>query len=266
MDFLKELFEEHQSTEDNPHLEEVIDMANNLLNLLFPDRCPKGFRFFNEFQHRYEAQKVALIGILRKIDHKLPKKCIPLADEFFNRIPEIHRKMKADAKAIAANDPAARDVVEVIKTYPGFYAIAMYRIAHELWKLEIPYVPRVLTESAHRDTGIDIHPGAHIGSDFVIDHGTGIVIGETCHIGNHVKLYQNVTLGALSVSKDQASTKRHPSIEDNVVIYSGATILGGNTIIGKNTVIGGNVWLTSSVPANSKVFNKAQVTIQNDVS
>lgn len=262
MNFLEKLFEEHLVTEDNPHLEEVIKMANDLLNLLFPDRCPKGFRFITEFEHRYTEQKVALIGILRKIDKKLPEKCVPLADDFFNKVPEIREKLVADAKAIAANDPAARDVIEVIKTYPGFYAIAMYRIAHELWKLRIPYVPRVLTESAHKDTGIDIHPGASIGSDFVIDHGTGIVIGATCKIGNQVKVYQNVTLGALSVSKEQASQKRHPTIENNVVIYSGATILGGKTVIGANTIIGGNVWLTSSVPANSKVFNKAQVTIQ----
>jgi len=262
MNFLENLFEEHLSTEDNPHLEEVIEMANNLLNLLFPDRCPKGFRFFTEFEHQYNAQKIALILILRKIDNKLPEKCKPLADEFFNKIPEIKQKLAADAKAIAANDPAARDVIEVIKTYPGFYAIAMYRMAHELFKLKIPYVPRVLSESAHKNTGIDIHPGAQIGSDFVIDHGTGIVIGATCQIGNHVKLYQNVTLGALSVSKDQASQKRHPTIENNVVIYSGATILGGKTVIGENTIIGGNVWLTSSVPTNSKVFNNAQINIQ----
>lgn len=262
MTFLENLFEEHLSTEDNPYLEEVITMANNLLNLLFPDRCPKGFRFYTEFAHRYEAQRVALVGILRKIDKKLPEKCVPLADDFFEKVPEIKEKLTADAKAIVANDPAARDIIEVIKTYPGFYAIAMYRFAHELWKLRIPYVPRVLTESAHKDTGIDIHPGAAIGSDFVIDHGTGIVIGATCKVGDAVKLYQNVTLGAMSVSKDQASLKRHPTIEDNVVIYSGATILGGKTIIGANTIIGGNVWLTSSVPANSKIFNKAQVTIQ----
>lgn len=262
MNFLENLFQEHLSTEDNPNLEEVIEMADNLLNLLFPDRCPKGFRFFTEFEHRYTEQKVALIGILRKIDKNLPEKCVPLANDFFDKVPEIKVKLVADAIAITANDPAARDVIEVIKTYPGFYAIAIYRIAHELWKLNIPYIPRVLTESAHRDTGIDINPGALIGSDFVIDHGTGVVIGETCEIGNNVKVYQNVTLGALSVNKDLASKKRHPTIEDNVVIYSGATILGGKTIIGTNTIIGGNVWLTSSVPANSKVFNKAQITIK----
>ncbi|MEO1713071.1 MAG: serine O-acetyltransferase, partial [Bacteroidota bacterium] len=148
---------------------------------------------------------------------------------------------------------------EVIRTYPGFFAIAVYRIAHGIRNLGIPLIPRILTEHAHSETGIDIHPGAIIGDSFCIDHGTGVVIGETVVIGNHVKMYQGVTLGALSVTKELAATKRHPTIEDGVVIYSGATILGGETTIGHNSIIGGNVWLTKSVPPYSILYYKAEI-------
>jgi len=141
----------------------------------------------------------------------------------------------------------------------GFYAIAAYRIAHELHSLGVQGTPRIITEHAHSKTGIDIHPGASIGDHFCIDHGTGVVIGETSVIGDHVKIYQGVTLGALSVNKEDATKKRHPTLEDNVVVYAGATILGGETVIGKGSVIGGNVWLTSSVPSNSKIYYQAKM-------
>jgi serine O-acetyltransferase len=156
-------------------------------------------------------------------------------------------------------DPAAKSKSEVVRTYPGFYAIAAYRLAHELYRLGVQDIPRVITEHAHSKTGIDIHPAAKIGEHFCIDHGTGIVIGETTIIGNHVKIYQGVTLGALSVDKHDAETKRHPTIEDHVVIYAAATILGGETIIGHDSVIGGNVWLTQSVPAYSKIYYQAKM-------
>ena len=148
-------------------------------------------------------------------------------------------------------------------SYPGFFAIAVYRFAHELYKNNIPLIPRIWTEFAHSKTGIDINPGAQIGEHFFIDHGTGIVIGETTVIGNHVKIYQGVTLGAHSVAKNLQNVKRHPTIEDGVVIYANATILGGETIIGKNALIGGNVWITESVAPNSVVFHKGQVTVKN---
>jgi serine O-acetyltransferase len=146
--------------------------------------------------------------------------------------------------------------------YPGFYAIAAYRFSHELYIMKIPILPRLISEHAHSVTGIDIHPGAKIGSGFFIDHGTGVVIGETSILGDNVKIYQGVTLGALSVAKSEANKKRHPSIEDNVIIYSGTTILGGKTVIGHDSIIGGNVWLTESVPPFSLVYHKSEIRVR----
>ena len=157
-------------------------------------------------------------------------------------------------------DPAARSQEEVILSYPGVQAIMVHRIAHELWVRDIAMIPRMMSEYVHGITGIDIHPGAQIGDSFFIDHGTGVVIGETTVIGDNVKLYQGVTLGALSVQKELANSKRHPTIEDEVTIYAGATILGGRTVIGRGSIIGGNVWLTDSVPPNSRIYhNPSQV-------
>ncbi|MBU2046814.1 MAG: serine O-acetyltransferase, partial [Bacteroidetes bacterium] len=184
-----------------------------------------------------------------------------IAQKFSAQIISLYETLKTDIIALNSGDPAANNEFEVIRTYPGFWAIAFYRIAHELLKLETPLIPRILTEYAHSKTGIDIHPGATIGEYLCIDHGTGIVIGETAIIGKNVKLYQGVTLGALSVSKNLAGTKRHPTVKDGVVIYSNATILGGETIIGANSVIGGNVWLTKSVPANSTVYHTPSIRV-----
>jgi serine O-acetyltransferase len=171
------------------------------------------------------------------------------------------RLLQCDVQAAYEGDPAAQSELEVVLSYPGMHAVAVHRIAHHLYEHNIPLVPRIMSESAHSRTGIDIHPGATIGEGFFIDHGTGVVIGETCVIGRRVKLYQGVTLGALSFQKhDDGSLvkgiKRHPDVGDGVVIYSGATILGGNTVIGTGSVIGGNVWLTHSVPSGSKVYNQ----------
>src|SRR5690606_33083175 len=160
-----------------------------------------------------------------------------------------------DAEAAYQGDPAAQSLEEVIISYPGFFAVASHRIAHALLKLDIPLLPRLMAEYAHERTGIDIHPGAHIGESLFIDHGTGVVIGETTIIGKNVKVYQGVTLGALSVKKRLQNIKRHPTIEDDVVIYANSTILGGETVVGSGSVIGGNVWLTRSVPPQSKIFN-----------
>lgn len=175
--------------------------------------------------------------------------------KFIDRIPDIQQLILKDVEAELAGDPAASSKEEIIFSYPGIYAIFVYRVAHELYKLNIPYLPRIMTEYAHGKTGIDINPGANIGEYFFIDHGTGIVIGETTTIGDHVKIYQGVTLGALSTMKGQAlsGTKRHPTIEDNVVIYANATVLGGETVIGKNSVIAGNTFITESVPENTRV-------------
>ena len=185
---------------------------------------------------------------------------------FFNAMPTLFELLLEDANAIYQADPAAKGLDQVLISYPGFFATAVYRFAHQLHKQQIPILPRILTEYAHGKTGIDIHPSAIIGRAFTIDHGTGIVIGETTTIGNNVKIYQGVTLGALSVLKEKASQKRHPSIQDNVVIYSGATILGGETTIGHDSISGGNVWLTHSVDPFSVVYHKAEVSVQDKKS
>lgn len=188
------------------------------------------------------------------------------ADRFFGALPELYEQLVLDAESILEFDPAADSLEEVYLAYPGFFATYVYRISHQLWIQEVKILPRVISEYAHSKTGIDIHPGAVIGKSFFIDHGTGIVIGETTVIGNHVKIYQGVTLGALNVSKEKANQKRHPNIEDDVIIYSGATILGGNTTIGRESIIGGNVWVTQDVPAHSLVYHKSEIKIKDNSS
>jgi serine O-acetyltransferase len=183
--------------------------------------------------------------------------------DFLAQLPVLYKALLKDAQAILDFDPAAQSIAEVVVAYPGFYATVVYRLSNQLWKQGVRLLPRLFSEYAHSKTGIDIHPGAAIGESFAIDHGTGIVIGETTIIGDHVKIYQGVTLGALNVSKEFARTKRHPTIQDKVVIYSGATILGGQTIIGEGSVIGGNVWLTHSVPSNSVVYHKSEIKIKD---
>lgn len=180
-----------------------------------------------------------------------------LAIGFLAQIPELRRRLRLDVDAAVSGDPAAQSKEEVILAYPGIEAVLVHRLAHELFLHDVPLLPRMMSEYVHGQTGIDIHPGATIGDHFFIDHATGVVIGETTIIGNRVKIYQGVTIGALSVKKEEANTKRHPTIEDDVTIYAGATILGGDTVIGHNSIIGGNVWLTSSVPPNSRIFYKA---------
>lgn len=190
------------------------------------------------------------------------------AAEFLAKLPDIRRALALDIQAAFEGDPAARDFDEIILAYPGLFAIMVYRLAHELHRQGVRLIPRIMTEYAHSKTGIDIHPGARIGHSFFIDHGTGVVIGETCEIGNNVKIYQGVTLGALSIPRDEQGKvvrngKRHPTIEDDVVIYAGATILGGHTVIGRGSVIGGNVWLTESVPPGSKVINRPTIEMRS---
>ena len=176
--------------------------------------------------------------------------------DVLGKVPELRRRAMDDVEAAFSGDPAAKSRDEVILSYPGLEAVACHRIAHELHIRGVPLIPRMMSEHVHKETGIDIHPGAAIGDSFFIDHATGVVIGETAVIGRNVKLYQGVTIGALSVAKELADEKRHPTIEDDVTIYAGATILGGRTVIGKGSVIGGNVWITSSVPPFSVVYNK----------
>jgi serine O-acetyltransferase len=172
-------------------------------------------------------------------------------------IPDLRKTLATDVRAVFDGDPAAKSYDEIIFSYPGVFAVTVYRVAHNLFTFDVPLLPRIMAEHAHSVTGIDIHPGADIGESFVIDHGTGVVIGETTVIGRNVRIYQGVTLGALSLPKDAGEKlrgkKRHPTIEDDVIIYSGATILGGDTVIGARSVIGGNVWITESVPPDTKV-------------
>jgi len=183
-------------------------------------------------------------------------------EAFFCALTDIYDLLLLDAGAILESDPAAQSLDEVLAAYPGFYATAIYRFSHQLLAQGVQLLPRVFTEYAHSRTGIDIHPGAAIGHSLAIDHGTGVVIGETAMVGNRVKIYQGVTLGALQVSRAARSRKRHPTIEDDVVIYAGATILGGDTVVGRGCIIGGNVWLTHSVPPDSVVYHKSEVHIK----
>lgn len=176
--------------------------------------------------------------------------------DLLDKIPELRKMIILDVEAALMGDPAAKSSEEVILSYPGLEAIVVHRFAHELYRKDVPLIPRMMNEYIHRHTGIDIHPGAKIGKRFFMDHGTGIVIGETTVIGDNVRIYQGVTIGALKVIKEEAEVKRHPTLEDNVTIYSGATILGGATVIGRNSTIGGNVWITSSVPENSRIYLK----------
>ncbi len=214
-----------------------------------------------------EADAAALVALLEQAMDLpgVPARARRLAAAGFLRaLPGIRAALLLDAAATAAGDPAASGVDEVVLAYPGFFATAVHRLAHQLHVDGVPLLPRVLGELAHRATGIDIHPGASIGGSFAIDHGTGVVVGETCEIGDRVRLYQGVTLGALVVSKDQRARKRHPTVSDDVVIYSGATILGGDTVIGHGSRIGGNVWLTRSVPPDSVVSTSAGVDPRRD--
>ncbi len=215
-----------------------------------------------KLNEQYESLKNVFSALLYELV-KNEEKVKHHTSSLFGAIPEIYKNLLLDAEAILKFDPAAQSIEEVLVAYPGFYATAIYRISHQLHIQGIKTLPRILSEYAHSKTGIDIHPGAEIGESFFIDHGTGVVIGETAIIGNNVKVYQGVTLGALNVAKSAASTKRHPTIEDNVIIYSGATILGGDTIIGNDCIIGGNVWLTYSVPAFSVVYHKSEIQVRD---
>mgnify|MGYP000344535126 CR=1 FL=1 len=195
---------------------------------------------------------------------KHDKSCRKIWNDYLKSFPAILKKLQLDAQAFLDSDPAANSIEEVYLAYPGFYAIAVYRFSHELYLKGFPLVPRLMTEYAHRLTGTEINAGAQIGDSFFIDHATGTIIGETVIIKNNVKIYQGVTLGAKYVTRDLKGTKRHPTVEDNVIIYANATILGGDTTIGKNSIIGGNVWLTKSVPENSVISINRQVNIKTN--
>lgn len=246
-----------------PSRQESGKFIQQLINFLFPisKDCQQNEKT-KDVRQAYGDLRQKLGCMLDPLMPQLDCDKEEILDNIFLEIPEIYELLLRDAKAITDNDPASVSIEEVIALYPGFFAIATYRIAHIMADLKIPLLPRMLTEFAHSQTGIDINPNAVIGHSFFIDHGTGIVIGETTHIGNNVKLYQGVTLGATHVSKSLASRKRHPTIEDNVVVYANATILGGETVIGNDSVIGGNAWIVRSVPPFSQVYHQSKVEVR----
>lgn len=243
MKFYEHIYKKQQAVQDMPSNKAIARWALDLLHLLFPQQQSSSFNSVQDIKTAFDQSEQALYQLLGKT--KACENCDirQISRDFFEQLPTVYAVMLTDAQAILDGDPAAQSMDEVIRTYPGFLAISIYRLSHQLWIKDIPLIPRILTEYAHSKTGIDIHPGASIDEYLHIDHGTGIVIGETCKIGKHVKLYQGVTLGALSVEKGLANTQRHPVIGDYVIIYAGATILGGETTVGHHSVIGGNVWL-----------------------
>jgi len=268
---------DHVSAEPIPYREAIIDILHRLALILYPGYFIRTRLDSVNLEYYLGQQVIAIYEILSEqvilaIRHDCIRQnmsCVhceslghKLSVEFLHKLPELREMLAKDIRAALDGDPAAKSYDEIIFSYPGIRAITIYRIAHELYHLNVPLMPRIMTEYAHSRTGIDIHPGAHIGESFFMDHGTGVVIGETCVIGNRVRIYQGVTLGAISLSKLECkrlrSKKRHPSIEDDVIIYANATILGGETVVGARSVIGGNVWLTHSVPPDTEVFIKKQ--------
>ena len=258
---------------DLPNRGAIIGVIKDLRRVMFPgyfgtenitDTAPEYF-IGNTLTEVYEVLKEQIETALmykneeNKSAEELSVQAMEICEYFFGRLAHIQRLLLKDVQACFDGDPAAKSKEEIIFSYPGLFAIYVYRLAHVLYKEEIPFIPRVMSEYAHGRTGIDINPGATIGEYFFIDHGTGVVVGETTEIGNNVKMYQGVTLGALSTRMGQqlANVKRHPTIRDNVTIYSNSTVLGGETVVGENTIIGGNTFITESIPANTKVSAKS---------
>ena len=239
----------------------IFRWIDDLFFILFPEKKLE----ILEIEKLWKQNKIDLEIILQKINHKALSDKSELLEIFYSRIPTIYESLLKDAKAIFETDPAADCISEIINSYPGFLAIAFYRISNAISNLEINMLPRIISEYAHSKTGIDIHPNAKIDIPFMIDHGTGIVIGETCIIGKNVSIYQGVTLGALQVDKSMEEKKRHPTVEDNVVIYANATILGGSTVIGNNSIIGGNTFITKSVNPFSMVMQANKNNIINQI-
>ncbi len=272
----------HVDFEPIPSVESVVKILDLLRTIIFPGYFNKDR--LNPISLKFNiGQSVSMVFdmLSKQIASSIRHDCLNCQEEcddctergrqtalaLLESLPALRKKMAKDVRATYNGDPAAKSYDEIIFSYPGIQAIMIYRIAHRLYELGVPILPRTMTEHAHSITGIDIHPGANIGENFVIDHGTGVVIGETTLIGNHVRVYQGVTLGALSLPSGSGGllrdVKRHPTIEDNVIIYAGATILGGNTVIGAGSVIGGNVWITESVPRGTKVIIETPKLIYN---
>ena len=245
-----------------PTILETHAYIDDLVHLLFPikDNCQLEPA---EIEVSFAKMRLRLKELLIPVANDLEFSPDKVADAVFDAIPDVYEKLVEDAQYFLESDPAANSLEEIVVCYPGFYALITHRLANLLFRQKVPLLPRIVSEYTHSKAGIDIHPGARIGRRCYIDHGTGIVIGETTVVGDDVKIYQGVTLGATFVAKRLKGSKRHPTIEDRVIIYAGATILGGDTVIGHDTTVGGNVWITESVPPNSVVY-KPQPTVGKD--
>jgi serine O-acetyltransferase len=274
---------DHVSPEPIPSKEAIVDLIDKTRFILFPgyfirdrvDRVNLQYYYGQEVTTLFESLANQITLSIRHECLRYDQPCTQCRDrgyesaiQFIQALTNLRAMLGKDVLAAREGDPAAKSYDEIIFSYPGLFAIMVYRIAHQLYEQDVPLIPRIMTEYAHSLTGIDIHPGAHIGERFFIDHGTGVVIGETTEIGDRVRIYQGVTLGALSLPRDSVerlrTEKRHPTIEDDVIIYAGATILGGGTVIGARSVIGGNVWITESVPSETRVFLKKPELVFKD--
>ncbi|MBF0506285.1 MAG: serine acetyltransferase [Nitrospirae bacterium] len=266
---------DHVDLEPLPSKESVIEITHLACRLLYPgyfsrtriDKVNLIYYYGQEVTSFFEMLSRQVTFAIRHECRRRNLECVECEERgeeitinFMKELPGIRIMLAKDVRAAYEGDPAAKSHDEVIFSYPGLFAVTVHRVAHQLYKQNVPLIPRIMSEYAHGVTGIDIHPGARIGESFFIDHGTGVVIGETTIIGDRVRIYQGVTLGALSLSKDEVeqlrNEKRHPTLDDDVIVYSGVTILGGDTVIGAHSVIGGNVWITTSVPPDTKVFMK----------
>ncbi len=253
-DFKNKLIRKHQTGKAFPSNEAIKNLFEDIMALLFPNFSDQRLTNIDLVNERIESIRERLTKLILFHPSYCEESHKMVTEKFIASLETLEKLLDLDIEAIYQGDPAAKSKEEIVRSYPGFYAIASYRIAHQLHKLCVKVIPRIITELAHHKTGIDIHPAAEIDHSFCIDHGTGIVIGETTVIGHNVKLYQGVTLGALSVNKEDANNKRHPTIEPYVVVYANATVLGGNTTIGHHSIIGGNTWVTSSIEPFSKIY------------
>lgn len=245
-----------------PSKQQVQSFTEALLHYVFPvTRQPESF--IQHHENVCDGLRAHLKELIVAVDLKNNLDSQEIQASYFNNLCSIKDELLRDARLILDFDPASSSIEEIILCYPGFQAITVHRLAHPLYLLKVPILPRMMSEWAHSQTGIDINPGATIGCPFFIDHGTGVVIGETAIIGNNVKIYQGVTLGALAVRKEDAMRKRHPTVEDNVIIYAGSTILGGRTTIGHDSIIGGNTWITNSIPSHSVVYHQQQTVVKD---
>ncbi|MBF4487861.1 serine O-acetyltransferase EpsC [Flavobacterium sp. CSZ] len=260
--FYQEIANNHQSLLILPQKKVIHQFIEDLFSVLFSNTS-KRFGDLSIIKNKFEVLEKQFNEIV--IDYTSEKdSSFEETKTFFEALPDLYKKTLNDADTIFKKDPAAKSIEEVLYAYPGFFAIAVYRFSHQIWNQDLKLLARTFSEYAHIKTSIEIHPGAQIGNDFAIDHGTGIVIGETTIIGDNVQIYQGVTLGALSVKKEEAFIKRHPTIENNVIIYSNSTILGGQTVVGRDSIIGGNVWLTYSIPSNSVVYHKNEIKVKDN--